>query len=228
MKKILILFTIIVSFISIISCSNQSEKQTNNSQQNSQKIVKTGEWDINPKQINAIDENIKTIFDDTVKNLLGVKRELMLYLGNQTVNGINYAFICRSEITYPSALPYYEIIICNVSPSNEISIVKLEKIIESSQSSVGGIVCTSSDEAKINISNSKEANDIIKIFKNAVKDIKDTKYTPELYAASQVVKGINYYFIAHAELNDGTHSIKLVTINNFMESSEVIEVKNIL
>ncbi|WPC38730.1 hypothetical protein PQQ32_04505 [Brachyspira hyodysenteriae] len=226
MKKTLIL--IIISFISIISCSNQSEKQNNNSNENSQKIVKEGEWDINPKQINEIDENIKKIFDDTVKNLLGVKRELMLYLGNQTLNGINYAFICRSEITYPSALPYYEIIVCNVSPSNEISVAKLEKIIESSQSSVGGIVCTSSDEAKINISNSKEADDIIKIFKNAVKDIKDIKYTQELYTASQVVKGINYYFIAHAELSDGTHSIKLVTINNFMESSEVVEIKNIL
>ena len=210
MKKILIFFTIISL---IISCSNQSEKQNNNSQQNAQKTVKTGEWDINPKQINEVDENIKTIFDNTVKNLLGVKRELMLYLGSQTLNGINYAFICRSEITYPSALPYYEIIICNVSPSNEISIVKLEKIIESSQSSVGGIVCTSSDEAKINISNSKESKDIINIFKNAVKDI---KYTADLYAAKQVVKGINYYFISHAELNDGTTSIKLVTINNFM------------
>ena len=180
MKKILIFFTIISL---IISCSNQSEKQNNNSQQNAQKTVKTGEWDINPKQINEVDENIKTIFDNTVKNLLGVKRELMLYIGSQTLNGINYAFICRSEITYPSASPYYEIIICNVSPSNEISIVKLEKIIESSQSSVGGIVCASSDEAKINISNSKESKDIINIFKNAVKDIKDIKYTADLYAA---------------------------------------------
>lgn len=227
MKKILILITI-VSLISIISCSNQSEKQNNNSQQNGQKILKEGEWDINPKQINSTDENIKTIFDSTVQNLLGVKRELMLYLGNQNLNGTNYAFICRSEITYPSALPYYEIIVCNVSPSNEISVAKLEKIIESSQSSVGGIVCTSSDEAKIKISNSKEADDIINIFNNAVKDIKDVEYSPELYAASQVVKGINYYFIANAKLNDGSSSIKLLTINNFMESSEVIEVKNIL
>ncbi|OEJ14795.1 hypothetical protein BFL38_08130 [Brachyspira hampsonii] len=225
MKKILILFAV---FISIISCSDKTEKISDNLNQDNQKTLKTGEWYIAPKQINAVDEDIKTIFDNTVQNLLGVKRELMLYLGKQLSDGINYAFICRSEITYPSALPYYEIIICNVSNSNEISIVKLEKIIESSQGSIGGIVCTSSDEAKINISNSKEANNIINVFKNAVKDIKDIKYTPELYAANQVVKGINYYFIAHAELNDGTHSIKLVTINNFMESSEVIEVKNIL
>ena len=107
----------------------------------------------------------------------------MLYLGSQNLDGVkNHVFICRSEVTYPSALPYYEIIICNVAPSGEISISKLEKIIESSQSSAGGIVCTSSDEAKINISNSKEANDIIKIFQNAVKDVKDIQYTQELYA----------------------------------------------
>ncbi|EKV57529.1 hypothetical protein [Brachyspira hampsonii] len=226
MKKILILFAVLIS---IISCSDKTAKISDNSNQDNQKTLKTGEWYIATKQINAIDEDIKTIFDDTVQNLLGVKRELMLYLGKQQLSdGINYAFICRSEITYPSALPYYEIIICNVSDSNEISIVKLEKIIESSQSGIGGIACTSSDEAKINISNSKEADNIVNVFENAVKDIKDIKYTPELYVASQAVKGINYYFISCAEFDDGSNSIKLLTINNFMESSEVIEVKNIL
>ncbi|PTY40941.1 hypothetical protein [Brachyspira hampsonii] len=226
MKKILILFAVLIS---IISCSDKTANISDNSNQDNQKTLKTGEWYIDTKQINAIDEYIKTIFDDTVQNLLGVKRELMLYLGKQQLSdGINYAFICRSEITYPSALPYYEIIICNVSDSNEISIVKLEKIIESSQSGIGGIACTSSDEAKINISNSKEADNIVNVFENAVKGIKDIKYTPELYVASQTVKGINYYFISSAEFDDGSNSIKLLTINNFMESSEVIEVKNIL
>ncbi|MCZ9966190.1 hypothetical protein [Brachyspira hyodysenteriae] len=47
----------------------------------------------------------------------------------------------------------------------------------------------------------------MKYSKDAVKDIKDIKYTQELYTASQVVKGINYEFIADAELSDGTHSI---------------------
>ena len=223
MNKIIILLMMILS---LVSCS----KKTNNvnSKENIKTAVKTGAWDINPKQINSIDDNIKNIFANAAKELLGVKRELMLYLGSQVVNGVNHAFICRSEITYPSALPYYEIMICNVSPDNEISIVKLDKIIESSQSSVGGIVCTSSDEAKINISNSKEANDLIKIFQNAVKDIKDIKYTQELYLASQVVKGVNYSFVAKALLNDGSVSVKLLTINNFIESSEVIEVEDIL
>ncbi|WP_300367117.1 hypothetical protein [Brachyspira sp.] len=223
MNKILIFLMMILS---LVSCSNKSSN--NDSKENTKKVIKTGAWDINPKQVNAIDDDIKTIFSNATKELLGVKRELMLYLGSQIVNGVNHAFICRSEITYPSALPYYEIIICNVSAQNEVSIVKLDKIIESSQSSVGGIVCTSSDEAKINISNSKEANDLIKIFQNAVKDISDVKYSQELYVANQVVKGNNYYFISKALSNDETVSVKLLTVNNFIESSEVIEVKNIL
>lgn len=223
MKKIL---SILIMIFILISCIGKS--QSDASKENTIKTVKEGDWNIDPKQVNNIDENIKTIFNDASKTLLGVKRELMLYLGNQVLNGVNYAFICRSEITYPSALPYYEIIICNVSDKNEISIVKIDKIIESSQNSAGGISCTSSDEAKINISNSKEANDLIKIFEEAVKDNQDFKYTNQLYVANQVVKGINYYFIAEAVSNNGESSIKLLTINNFIESNELINVKDIL
>ena len=224
MSKIIIILLMLI--LSLISCSKKSDN--NNLKENVKTEVKVGAWDINPKQANSIDDNIKDVFSIAAKQLLGVKRELMLYLGSQVVNGVNHAFICRSTVVYPSALPYYEIIICNVSADNEISIVKLDKIIESSQSEVGGIVCTSSDEAKINISNSKEANDLIKIFQNAVKDIKDIKYTQELYVANQVVKGVNYSFVAKALSNDGSSSVKLLTINNFMESSEVIEVEDIL
>ena len=223
MRKIL---SILVMILVLISCTGK--KQSNTAKENTVKTLKEGDWNIDPKQVNSIDENIKTIFNDASKTLLGVKRELMLYLGNQVLNGVNYAFICRSEITYPSSSPYYEIIVCNVSDKNEISIVKIEKIIESSQNSAGAISCTSSDEAKINISNSKESNDLIKIFKDAVKDIKDFEYIQELYVAKQVVNGINHYFIAKAISNDGTSSVKLLTINNFIESSELINVKDIL
>lgn len=223
MKKIII---ILAAITVLISCSNKLE--ANSSKDTEKRIVAQGDWDINPKYDNSIDKEIKEVFNNTAKKLLGVKRELILYLGSQSLDGMNYAFVCRSSVVYPSALPYYEIIICNVSPQNEMSIVKIEKIIESSQSSTGGIVCTASSEAKINTSNSKEANDIIKVFKNAVKDVKDVKYTQELYVAKQVVKDTNYYFIASAELNDGTSSIKLITINNFTQSSEIIDVKDIL
>ena len=213
-KKIAV---ISIMIISLISCSSKSESNNKNSKPE-QTAAEEGSWNISTQQIDSMDENIKKIFTDASKELLGVKRELMLYLGNQIENGTNYAFICRSQILTPSALPYYEIIICNVSDENKVSIEKIEKIIESSQNSAGGIKCTSYEEAKINTSKSKEAEDIIKIFDNAAKNVTDVKYSRELYVASQVVKGINYYFIA----NDGTN-INLLTVNNFMNSSEIIK-----
>ncbi|WP_297203561.1 hypothetical protein [uncultured Brachyspira sp.] len=219
-KKILISSIMIIS---LISCGNKSQQNDSAKNNTENKVIENGSWNIDTQQSDAINEDIKTIFSNATKELLGVKRELMLYLGNQIDEGINYAFICRSEILAPSALPYYEIIICNVSDQNETSITKIEKIIESSQSSVGGIICTSSDEAKINTSKSKESEDIIKIFENAIKNAGDVKYNHELYVANQVVKGINYYFIASDET-----SIKLLTINNFMDSSEIIKTENIL
>lgn len=218
-KKIAV---ISIMIISLISCGSKSESN-NKKNEIEQQSLEEGSWNINTQQIDTMDENIKKIFLDASKELLGVKRELMLYLGNQIDNGTNYAFICRSEILAPSALPYYEIIICNVSDENKVSIEKIEKIIESSQNSAGGIKCTSYEEAKINTSKSKEAEDIIKIFDNAAKNVTDVKYSRELYVASQVVKGINYYFIA----NDGTN-INLLTVNNFMNSSEIIKSEIIL
>ncbi|WP_297277121.1 hypothetical protein [uncultured Brachyspira sp.] len=218
-KKIAV---ISIMIISLISCSSKSESNNKNSEPE-QTAAKEGSWNISTQQIDSMDENIKKIFTDASKELLGVKRELMLYLGNQIENRTNYAFICRSQILTPSALPYYEIIICNVSDENKVSISKIEKIIESSQNSAGGIKCTSYEEAKINTSKSKEAEDIIKIFDNAAKNVTDIKYNRELYVASQVVKGINYYFVA----NDGTN-INLLTVNNFMNSSEIIKSEIIL
>lgn len=106
MSKIIILLMLILS---LISCSKKSDN--NNLKENVKTEVKVGAWDINPKQANSIDDNIKDVFSIAAKQLLGVKRELMLYLGSQVVNGVNHAFICRSTVVYPSALPYYEIII---------------------------------------------------------------------------------------------------------------------
>ena len=219
-KKILISSIMILS---LISCGNKSQQNDSAKNNTENKVIENGSWNIDTQQSDAINEDIKTIFSNATKELLGVKRELMLYLGNQADNGVNYAFICRSEILTPSALPYYEIIICNVSDQNKVSISKIEKIIESSQNSAGGIKCTSYEEAKINTSKSKEAEDIIKIFDNAAKNVTDIKYNRELYVASQVVKGINYYFVA----NDGTN-INLLTVNNFMNSSEIIKSEIIL
>lgn len=211
-----------IMIISLISCSSKLESD-NKKNEAVQKSAEEGSWNINTQQIDSMNEDIKKIFLDASKELLGVKRELMLYLGNQIDNGTNYAFICRSEMLTPSALPYYEIIICNISEENKISISKIEKIIESSQNSAGGIICTSYDEAKINTSKSKESEEIIKIFNNAAKNVTDVKYSQDLYVANQVVKGINYYFIA----NDGTN-ISLLTVNNFMNSSEIIKSEVIL
>ena len=215
-KKILISSIMIIS---LISCGNKSQQNDSAKNNTENKVIENGSWNIDTQQSDAINEDIKTIFSNATKELLGVKRELMLYLGNQADNGVNYAFICRSEMMTPSASPYYEIIICNVSDNNEVSITKIEKIIESS----GNIVCTNSDEAKINTSKSKEAEKIIKIFNNASKNIEDVKYSHDLYVASQDVRGINYYFIA----DDGVN-IKLLTINDFMGSSEITKTEVIL
>ena len=45
-----------------------------------------------------IDAEAKEIFDDATKYLIGVNHKIMLLVGTQVVKGVNYHYICESEV----------------------------------------------------------------------------------------------------------------------------------
>ncbi|WP_256097175.1 hypothetical protein [Brachyspira hampsonii] len=116
-----------------------------------------GGFEIDVKQKNNISEELKDIFEKGT-HLLGARRELMLYLGKQVVHGLNLAFISRSVPATLNPLPYYELIIININETGKTCIVRRETILKSSESAIGGIICSKEDEAPIRIINSTEAN----------------------------------------------------------------------
>ena len=187
-----------------------------------------GNFEINVKQNNQISEEIESIFRRGT-HLLGVRRELMLYLGKQIVHGINYAFIARSAPATFDPAPYYELIIINVNETGKTCIVRLETILQASESTMRGIICSKEDEAPIRILNSIEANNLLKLFDKGMHNVLGLDYEAELYLGHQIYHGCNYYYLAQAtSLENKTKSIKLVTINLFIDEARVVEIKDIL
>ncbi len=187
-----------------------------------------GSFEINVKQKNDIPEDIEDIFRKAT-NLLGVRRELMLYLGKQVVHGINHAYISRNEPSVLNPRPYYELIIININETGKTCIVRRETILESSASPIGGIICSREDEAPIRIIDSIDANNMLKLFKKGMHNVLGLDYEAELYLGHQIVKGCNYYYLAQASnIETKTNSIKLVVINQFMDDIKAAEIKDIL
>ena len=92
-----------------------------------------GNFKINVKQKNEISDELIGIFQRGIKGFYGASRELMLYLGEQLVNGTNYAYITRCTPATLNHIPYYELMIINVDTDGKASIASRETIIESSQ-----------------------------------------------------------------------------------------------
>lgn len=204
-----------------------------------------GSFEIDVLQKNVVSVEIQHIFYEAT-NIEGVKRELMLYLGKQVVHGMNYAYISRSVPAILDPLPYYELIIVNVTYDNgnrKINDLQATTIIKNAEKGMfGGITRSKAEEAIIRIIDSIYANELIQIFNNAIKNTKDMKeetelvkkvkkydYDVELYLGYKPVTFGDYYYIAQVQDKENkVKSIQLVTVNNDKEGAKVIEIKDIL
>ena len=208
-----------------------------------------GSFEINVLQKNAVSEEIQQIFDKAT-NIEGAKRELMLYLGKQEADCMNYAYISRTVPATSNPAPCYELIIVNVPYDN--SNMKNYKfnattIIEDmGKGMLGGIRCSKSEEATIRILNSLEADRFIRTFNSAVdntkkiekgteeemalvKKVQEYHYDVELYLGYKPVAFANYYYIAEVKNRETeVKGIQLVTVNNPKEGSIIVEIKDIL
>ncbi|WP_297205857.1 hypothetical protein [uncultured Brachyspira sp.] len=185
-----------------------------------------GNFKINVKQKNEISDELIGIFQRGIKGFYGASRELMLYLGEQLVNGTNYAYITRCTPATLNPIPYYELMIINVDTDGKASIASRETIIESSQiGTVGGIICSSSYEAAIQENKSAESKHLLDLFDKGVSDF---DYKAELYLGHKIVQGCKYYYLAEAKDKKGENSIKLVVIYSFMKKIEISGIEDIL
>lgn len=59
-------------------------------------------------------EDVRLAFETVVKGLVGVGYKPVMYIGKQTVRGVNHFIVCEARGIYPGAQPYATVLCVNV------------------------------------------------------------------------------------------------------------------
>ncbi|KAB0573850.1 hypothetical protein F7P74_09125 [Helicobacter pullorum NCTC 12824] len=155
--------------------------------------------------------------------------ELMPFLGIQIVSGQNYAFICRRKSVTLHPISTYSLVICYKDLGGNCEITKIKDVVKDSKCPLGGIVCTKDSEAFITQLDSIEANHILQAFNKALCNVIGVKYSPILYIAYSISRGINYHIIARSTISDKDQTIgcKHIVINYFMETASIVSIEEL-
>lgn len=80
-----------------------------------------------------MEPEVKFIFEQATRGLMGVDFRPIVYVGKQVVKGINYYFVCEAKGVYPGAEPYLVLMKINSFQGN-LQIVSIEPIVISDES----------------------------------------------------------------------------------------------
>ncbi|TLD85481.1 hypothetical protein [Helicobacter sp. MIT 05-5294] len=187
-----------------------------------------GSWKVNESPL-EIGQEAKEVFEKAIKFYVGSSFELCAHLGTQIVAGTNYAFVCRRKSVTLNPQVAYSLVICYANLEQQCSITEVKDIVKESEFPIGGLHCVEANQAPIAKLNSIEADHIIRAFHQAFGNLKGVVYTPELYIAQQVAKGINYHIIAKAKMMDKeqTTDYRHVVFNFFMNESKIVSIEHL-
>lgn len=179
---------------------------------------KCGGW-IFQVNMDAMPEKIATAFGELNEHMIGAKYKSIAYLGSQVVNGTNYAVLAEQILSDLAGTKNIVLIVFNVAPGAlKATVVYIKPVLDGFSQACGGIKIN--DEFKV-------TDEAQKAFDSVQKDFVGSKLEPFALVATQITKGINYYFIVIVTpLYPGAEpSIDLVTINAMCNT---IEFKKIL
>ncbi|MBQ8092343.1 MAG: hypothetical protein IJ242_02030 [Clostridia bacterium] len=85
-----------------------------------------GGWSLSENP--AMTEKDMERFDKAMEGLVGVGYTPMLCLGTQIVSGTNYCYLCRAQVVYPDAEPYYALVYIYEDLSGQASILDIQTL----------------------------------------------------------------------------------------------------
>ncbi len=77
----------------------------------------------------SITEEIRALFDQATKGIVGVVYEPVAYLGCQVVAGYGHAVLCRATTVYPDAAPRWTIMYLFESLDGDVSITNIADLV---------------------------------------------------------------------------------------------------
>ena len=136
---------------------------------------------------------------------VGATYKAVWYLGAQVVNGKNYALVCEKTTSDKDATEEIVVVIINIPPQGAVT-GEGAKVVEI-----------------IDKNNATFDENLLANFKKAVAKLTGVGYIPILYFGTQVVKGINYFIIAQAKV-ENPYAV-MVTMNVFEGDAKFVDIK---
>ena len=88
--------------------------------------IRAGGWSISEDA--TLSETDTERFAKAMEGLVGVDYTPMLCLGNQLGSGMNYCYLCRAQVVYPNAEPYYALVYIYEDLSGNASILDIQTL----------------------------------------------------------------------------------------------------
>ena len=76
----------------------------------------------------AVTDEIRALFDQALKGLVGVHYVPVAYLGRQVVAGYNHAILCQATTVYPGAVPRWAIVYLYEAPDGNVAISDIRNL----------------------------------------------------------------------------------------------------
>ncbi|MBO7372693.1 MAG: hypothetical protein J6U19_00435, partial [Oscillospiraceae bacterium] len=117
-------------------------------------------------------------------------------LAAQLVSGTNYAILCKAQVVYPDAQPYYAIVYIYENLEGNSQILKIVSLARNGEVDENA---GTAEHLMGGWSVAEEQEPGLEAFEKAVQNLLGVNYTPVYVLSSQVVSGTNYCVLARAE-----------------------------
>lgn len=170
-----------------------------------------GGYEIVNESASKLPQDVASGFHGAVSELLGATYTPIWYVGKQLVNGVNHFLICKEiRISAKHPVPMVVGLVFNI-PAGEGACkgegAKVVRIIE---------------EADL-------PAELRTIFDRAEKQLIGVGYKPIAYVGSQVVRGVNHYFICQAKgiYPDAEPYAVMMVVNFFKDEVTIVSIEQL-
>lgn len=153
----------------------------------------------------SMPQDLATAWEKVNSNILGATYEPLWLVGKQLVNGINYLVLAKEIRITATIRPMIVGMVINIPASQgEPKIVSI------------------TEEAQL-------SDELSMIFEQATKQLLGCSYKPIIYVGSQVVKGINHYYLCEAKAiyPDAIPYPVLLCVNVFEKQVHIVSIERI-
>lgn len=169
-----------------------------------------GNWNVNVIT-GAMPQKVASAVGKLAETLIGAEYTPIAYLGSQPVNGTNHAVLAEQVVTTGRDTKNIVVLIFNEKPgAMEATLVNIERVVEGGMP-LGGI------NIDVHTDIPEEA---MAEWNSAFEGFVGSSVTPKVLLGTQVVKGIDYNFLAEVKpvVANPVNRVAIVTVNGLTKN----------